>query len=279
MAEVQDRAPAVLVRVRHDDPRLVRRGRAHHLLLLELPVRPPGEEARLHDLGHPLPPLGLGQRREELRVDHDRLREMERARQVLADRQVDPGLAADRRVHLADERRRHRDPRDAAQVGGRDEASEVGGRPAAEGDERPRLGRSPARPRAARRPRAASPSRPTGPDAARRRVPGSWSASTRSSATSAVGRPSTSQSRSARRPGSAATWRHSSSASSAFSRDAVAGLQIDVCALLVERPERRLVLRERTLATAHPRPGQVDADLDPDGERPPRRAARASPGS
>ena len=52
--------------------------------------------------------------------------------------------------------------------------------------------------------------------------------------------------------------------------DAVAGLEVEVGALLVERPERLLVLRQRTLAAAHARPGEVDADLDPDGERAPR---------
>ena len=47
------------------------------------------------------------------------------------------GLAADRRVDLADERRRHRGPRHAAQVGRGGEAGDVGRAAAAERDERP----------------------------------------------------------------------------------------------------------------------------------------------
>ena len=47
------------------------------------------------------------------------------------------GLAADRRVDLADEGRRHRHPVDAAQVGRGREAGGVGRAAAAERDERP----------------------------------------------------------------------------------------------------------------------------------------------
>ena len=50
---------------------------------------------------------------------------------------VDRRLAADPRVDLSDERRRHRDPRDAAEVGRGGEAGQVGRRAAAERDDGP----------------------------------------------------------------------------------------------------------------------------------------------
>ena len=50
------------------------------------------------------------QRREQGRVDHRPHRPVEGTDEVLPLREVDRGLAADRRVDLADERRRHRDP-------------------------------------------------------------------------------------------------------------------------------------------------------------------------
>ena len=62
--------------------------------------------------------------------------QVEGAGEVLPRLQVDPGLAADRGVHLADEARRPRAPRDPAQVGRRDEPGDVARRPAAEGDDR-----------------------------------------------------------------------------------------------------------------------------------------------
>ena len=87
-------------------------------------------------LGEALPPLALGQRLEQRRVDHRARRPVERADEVLALGQVDAGLAADRRVDLADAGRRHGDPRDAAEIRGRDVAGEIGGRAAAERDDR-----------------------------------------------------------------------------------------------------------------------------------------------
>ena len=124
----------------------------------------PGEQPRLHELGHALAPLALGQRLEQRLVDDDARRPVERADEVLALGHVDRRLAADRRVDLADERRRHGDPRHAAQVGRRREARDVGRAAAAERDERaaavepqlapePRAGSrlpSPPRPTAAR---------------------------------------------------------------------------------------------------------------------------------
>ena len=65
-----------------------------------------------------------------------RIGPVEGADEVLALGQVDGRLAADRRVDLADERRRHRDPADAAQVRRGREARRVGRAAAAEGDDR-----------------------------------------------------------------------------------------------------------------------------------------------
>ena len=61
---------------------------------------------------------------------------MERADQVLAQRVVDADLAADRAVDLRQQRRRHLDDRDAAQIGRRREAGDVADDAAADGDER-----------------------------------------------------------------------------------------------------------------------------------------------
>ena len=60
---------------------------------------------------------------------------MERAHEVLALGEVDGGLASDRRVDLADQRRRDGDPGDPAQVRRRREPGDVGRAAAAEGDD------------------------------------------------------------------------------------------------------------------------------------------------
>ena len=77
-----------------------------------------------------------GRDRSERDVDDDRGRRMERADEVLALGQVDPGLAADRRVDLGDERRRHLDERDAAQPARGEEAGGVAERAAPDRHER-----------------------------------------------------------------------------------------------------------------------------------------------
>ena len=82
--------------------------------------------------------LAAGQRAEHRRIDDDRVRLIEGADQVLAERVVHADLAADRAVHLREQRRRHVDERDAAQVGRRREAGHVADDAAAEGDERRR---------------------------------------------------------------------------------------------------------------------------------------------
>ena len=96
------------------------------------------------------------------RVDHDARRPVERADEVLALGEVDRRLAADRRVDLADERRRHGDPRHAAQVRRGGEAGDVGRAAAAERDERAVAVEPQLAPEPLERRRAPSPPRPAG---------------------------------------------------------------------------------------------------------------------
>ncbi len=88
------------------------------------------------DLAQGGPPLALRQRRQRREVEHDRRRLVERAQQVLALREVDAGLAADGRVDLGDERRRHTDPGHAPEVRRGQEPRRVAERPAADRDQR-----------------------------------------------------------------------------------------------------------------------------------------------
>ena len=89
----------------------------------------------LIDLVEPGAELAARQRAEHRRIDDDGVRLVERADQVLAERVVDADLAADRAVHLRQQRRRHVHERDAAQVGRRGEAGHVADDAAAEGDD------------------------------------------------------------------------------------------------------------------------------------------------
>ena len=69
-------------------------------------------------------------------VDDRALRPVERTDEILPFRKIDARLAADRRIHLSDERRRHGDPGNAAKVRGGDETGDVGGRAAPDRHER-----------------------------------------------------------------------------------------------------------------------------------------------
>ena len=131
VAEIQPVPRPAIVRVAQAERRLVG-GRAAHVEVAA------GEQLGLDALGLALPALALGQRLEERLVDHDARGPVERADEVLALRDVDRRLAADARVDLADERRRHGDPRHAAQVGRRGEARRRRCAAAAERDERSR---------------------------------------------------------------------------------------------------------------------------------------------
>ena len=108
-------------------------------------VRPvglqPGEEGGVAeqpvfgDLGVAGAEVALGQRVEQRGVGDDQHRLVEGADQVLAVRRVDAGLAADRRVDLRQQRRRHLHEIDAAAHAGRGKAGEIADDAAAERDD------------------------------------------------------------------------------------------------------------------------------------------------
>ncbi len=127
---------AVLPRIAKADRRLERRAAPHLLGPAALPHRLAEEKPRLHDLGEAVAELLVRERVEQRRVDDRLARPVERADEVLPLREVDSDLAADRGVDLPDERRRHRDPVDPAQVARCDEAGDVGRRASADCGER-----------------------------------------------------------------------------------------------------------------------------------------------
>ena len=95
--------------------------------------RPIGDHAALDHLGQPRGVMTIGQRLQIIDVDVHGGRLVEGPDDVLAGRVIDAGLAADRRVHHADERGRHLHVRDAALERGGHEADEVADDPAAQG--------------------------------------------------------------------------------------------------------------------------------------------------
>ena len=136
VAEVERDTDGTIVRIAHAHGGLVRSAAAHNLRVGQLPETLAREQAGLDDFGQATRALVGGQGLEQHGVDDGARGPVERADEVLRRRQVDAGLAADRRVHLTHERRRHGDPREAAQVRGGREAGDVGGTAAAERDER-----------------------------------------------------------------------------------------------------------------------------------------------
>ncbi len=94
------------------------------------------EQARLDHLGHAGGELPAGQRGEQAGGDVDPARLVERADQVLAGREVDPGLAADGAVHHRQQARRHLVVVDAAQVARGGETGEIPDHPAADREHR-----------------------------------------------------------------------------------------------------------------------------------------------
>ncbi len=82
--------------------------------------------------------LAVRQRAQTVGVDQHGARLMERADHVLAERVVDAGLAADRRVDLREQRRRHLHERHSALIDRRGEAGDVADDAAAERDQRRR---------------------------------------------------------------------------------------------------------------------------------------------
>ena len=108
---------------------------ADELVVGQIPQRLAREQAGLDDLGHALEALRRRERLEQRGIDDRADRPVERADEVLALRQVDARLAADRRVDLRDEARRHRDPRHAAEIRRGREACGVRRAAAAERDD------------------------------------------------------------------------------------------------------------------------------------------------
>src|SRR6266404_1797483 len=148
VAEVQDGAIAALGLVLADDECLQRAAHAHdprqelalevlhgRQLVLDQREQPRIEDdAVLDDLREAGDELAARQRTQRLDVGEHEARLREGAEQVLAGDVVDPGLAADRRIHLREERRRHLHARDAAQIRRRREAGEIADDAAAERD-------------------------------------------------------------------------------------------------------------------------------------------------
>ena len=116
VAEVEDAAPVLFVRIGDDDRALVRRAGADHLALRQAPHLAPGEQAGLHHLGHAGQSFLFGEGRQKTRVYVNPPRRMERAYEVLPRVGVDPRLTADSRVDHANKRRRHGDPTNAAEI-------------------------------------------------------------------------------------------------------------------------------------------------------------------
>src|SRR5205823_5400291 len=114
-----------------------RRAAAYELPCFQLPEGLPREQARLHDLGHPLRTLVLRQRLERGRVDDGAGGPVERTDEVLTLRQVNRRLAADRGVDLTDERRGYGHPAHAAQVRRGHEPDHVRRAAAPHGDDGP----------------------------------------------------------------------------------------------------------------------------------------------
>ena len=79
----------------------------------------------LDHLGEPGSQLALGQRLERVEVAQHKARLIKRADQVFAGLQVHADLAADRAVHLGQQRRRHLHEADAAQIARREKAGHV----------------------------------------------------------------------------------------------------------------------------------------------------------
>ena len=138
VAEVELRALAAVVRVAEAERRLEGGCSSHLLVERQLPDRLAHEQPRLHHLGATVRQLARRERLERGGIDHRPDGPVEGADDVLRAREVDRRLAADRGVDLADERRRHGDPVDPAEVARSRESCDVGGAAAAERDERAR---------------------------------------------------------------------------------------------------------------------------------------------
>jgi hypothetical protein len=90
----------------------------------------------LHDLRQAGSEVSVAERRQRVHVGDDEPRLGERSDEVLALRQVDGRLAADRRVDLCQERGRHLNERDASHVRRGDEPGEIADRSPSQRDHR-----------------------------------------------------------------------------------------------------------------------------------------------
>ena len=156
VAEVEQGALATFERIARDHAglelaaardRLGQRGvvaREQGLGVRAQPVEETGVEDRpdLDHFGQARAQFAVGQGAQRGGVGNDHSRRVERADQVLAGRQVDRGLAADRRVDHRQQRGRHLDHVDPAHPARRGEAGEVADHAAAKRDHRRVAGRA-----------------------------------------------------------------------------------------------------------------------------------------
>ncbi len=117
------------------DARLTRK-QPRHLRTHLIEERPVGDDAVLDDFVQARPELATRQRRQESRIDDHRGGLVVGADQVLPRGVVDADLSADCAVHLGQQRRRHLDDRNAAQIGSGREPGRVADDAAAGGDDR-----------------------------------------------------------------------------------------------------------------------------------------------
>jgi hypothetical protein len=93
------------------------------------------DHAVFHHFVEAGPKLAARQGAQQRRIDNHDGRLVERANQILAERVIDADLAADRAVHLRQQRRGHVDEGDAAEIGGRGKACGVTDNASADGDD------------------------------------------------------------------------------------------------------------------------------------------------
>ena len=94
------------------------------------------DQSVLDHLGQTGAQFAVRQGSEGIGVRQHAARLIKRTDHVLAERMIDGGLAADRGIHLGQQRRRNLDEGHAALIAGRREASHVADHPAAESDDR-----------------------------------------------------------------------------------------------------------------------------------------------
>ena len=97
VAEVEDRATALVERIAEAHRSLERCAGPDHRLVLQLPERAARQQSCLDDLGHAFTPLRVAQRREDVGVGDDPGRVVKSADEVLAGRRsiaVLPPIAA-----------------------------------------------------------------------------------------------------------------------------------------------------------------------------------------